>query len=169
MLSAYKEHITANDGQVGSLFDKSVVGKLRMSEDIFLVVCCWRETHLTEVDPLPNVVLLRRDELEPRYSPSLSSRPHFRYREGRVQRLCEEARLDSRFYEKPRVTLKRLSSFVRRHQIPIPKGKVQKQPLAEAIIEYAKKEKEEERVGEPEQKKLKQVVSDAKDDGEKMD
>ncbi|CAH1766625.1 5576_t:CDS:1 [Entrophospora sp. SA101] len=71
-----------NAWENGSFYDKSSVGKLKMTEnDICLVFVVWRDLDLGmlshEVLNNKNIIIVDREHLKKIYTPSLVSRPQF--------------------------------------------------------------------------------------------
>lgn len=64
----------------GDFYDKSAVGKLKMSvNDLYLVVVIWRDVGNLGNDILDNenIIIVSRDNLKKIYTPSLVTRPQF--------------------------------------------------------------------------------------------
>ncbi|POG73797.1 hypothetical protein GLOIN_2v1772162 [Rhizophagus irregularis DAOM 181602=DAOM 197198] len=87
MKSKYLMHVKYLSGtrnnvrwEYGRFYDKSAVGKLKMSEnDIYLVFVIWRNIGNLGNDILDNenIIIVNRDNLKKIYTPSLVTRPQF--------------------------------------------------------------------------------------------
>jgi len=58
------------------------VGRLGLTkEDVYLVVCSWRELNqnVRVIDKKRNIIILDKDRLQRLYSPTLATRPQFYY------------------------------------------------------------------------------------------
>jgi hypothetical protein len=87
MKSKYLMHVKYLSGtrnsvcwKYGRFYDKSAVGKLKMSEnDIYLVFVIWRDVGNLGNDILDNenIIIVNRDKLKKIYTPSLVTRPQF--------------------------------------------------------------------------------------------
>ncbi|KAF0351281.1 hypothetical protein F8M41_015383 [Gigaspora margarita] len=64
----------------GKFYDRSAVGKLKMTiDDIYLVFVAWRDVEPLddEIKNNKNIIIVKRENLKEIYTPSLVTRPHF--------------------------------------------------------------------------------------------
>ncbi|RIB18707.1 hypothetical protein C2G38_2245604, partial [Gigaspora rosea] len=64
----------------GKFYDRSAVGKLKMTiDDVYLVFVAWRDVEPldNEVKNNKNIIIVKRENLEEIYTPSLVTRPYF--------------------------------------------------------------------------------------------
>ncbi|CAG8829370.1 27933_t:CDS:2, partial [Gigaspora margarita] len=64
----------------GKFYDRSAVGKLKMTiDDIYLVFVAWRDVEPldNEIKNNKNIIIVKRENLKEIYTPSLVTRPHF--------------------------------------------------------------------------------------------
>ncbi|CAG8564472.1 12799_t:CDS:1 [Funneliformis mosseae] len=72
--------LESNSWEDGIFYDRSAVGKLKMTEDdIYLIFIVWRNIGKLNHDILnnKNIIIVKRENLEKIYTPSLVIRPHF--------------------------------------------------------------------------------------------